>query len=98
MFATLGKRDISYDADLPSVILGRPQQTGMILPVAPGALEVKKLSDQHAHIVVHEPVPLAIGDQIGFGVSHPCTTFDKWRTIFEVDDDGIVVDAIATFF
>jgi len=98
MFATIGKRDISYDADLPTAILGRPRQTGTIEAIAPGALEVRKLSDQHAHIVVHEKVPLAIGDQIGFGVSHPCTTFDKWRTIFEVDDDGIVIDAIATFF
>ena len=25
--------------------------------------------------------PLAVGDLVGCGISHPCTTFDKWRLI-----------------
>jgi D-serine dehydratase len=33
-----------------------------------------------------------------FGVSHPCTTFDKWRVIPVADDQYQVVDAIHTFF
>jgi D-serine deaminase-like pyridoxal phosphate-dependent protein len=38
------------------------------------------------------------GDIIGFGISHPCTTFDKWQVLFVVDDEYGVVDAIRTFF
>jgi D-serine deaminase-like pyridoxal phosphate-dependent protein len=33
-----------------------------------------------------------------FGVSHPCTTFDKWRVIPVIDDDHRIVDAVHTFF
>lgn len=97
MFANIGRRDVSFDADLPRVIAMRHQQEA-VMPVAADVLTVKKLSDQHAHIAVNERLPLAIGNQLGFGVSHPCTTFDKWKILYEVDDDGIVVDAIATFF
>ncbi|WEK42910.1 MAG: alanine racemase [Candidatus Sphingomonas colombiensis] len=98
MFANLGKRDISYDTDLPQLILSRARLSGSVRSIPTGAFSVEKLSDQHAHIAVHGQTTLAIGDQVGFGVSHPCTTFDKWRTLFEVDDDGRVLDAIATFF
>jgi D-serine deaminase-like pyridoxal phosphate-dependent protein len=35
---------------------------------------------------------------VGCGISHPCTTFDKWRLLPVVDDDGAVVDAVHTFF
>jgi D-serine deaminase-like pyridoxal phosphate-dependent protein len=35
---------------------------------------------------------------VGLGISHPCTTFDKWRVIPVVDDTGHVTDAIHTFF
>ena len=38
----------------------------------------------------------------GFGLSHPCTTFDKWRLIPVIDDhthaDPAMVDFIHTFF
>lgn len=97
LYATLGKRDISYDADLPRVIAAR-RRNGETIPVRPGELAVRRLSDQHAHIEVAGDAPFAIGDQLGFGVSHPCTTFDKWRILFEVDDDDVIVTAIATFF
>jgi D-serine dehydratase len=35
---------------------------------------------------------------VGLGVSHPCTTFDKWKLIYLVDDDYRIIDAIQTFF
>jgi D-serine dehydratase len=93
LYANLGKRDISHDIDLPHILATRAGGA-----VDPGALQVRRLSDQHAHIAVPDDLGLAIGDQLGFGVSHPCTTFDKWRVMFEIDDEGLVVDAIATFF
>ena len=40
-----------------------------------------------------------VGDWVGFGLSHPCTTFDKWQLIPVVDADGeTVVDLIRTYF
>ncbi len=41
---------------------------------------------------------LAVGDRIALGISHPCTTFDKWRWMAVVDDDHNVVDAVVTWF
>ncbi len=38
------------------------------------------------------------GDRIGFGLSHPCTAFDKWRTVLLVDDAYCVRDHAHTFF
>jgi len=35
-----------------------------------------------------------VGDLIGFGISHPCTTFDKWRAI-PIANDKYQVVAIA---
>ena len=35
---------------------------------------------------------------IGFGVSHPCTTFDTWRLVWGVDEAGHVTRAIRTYF
>jgi D-serine dehydratase len=39
-----------------------------------------------------------VSELIGLGISHPCTTFDKWKLIPLVDDDYDVVDLIHTFF
>ena len=35
---------------------------------------------------------------VGFGISHPCLTFDKWLVMMLVDDDFHVIGAIRTFF
>ena len=35
---------------------------------------------------------------MALGPSHPCTTFDKWRTLYLVDDDYTVTEAVRTFF
>jgi len=39
-----------------------------------------------------------VGDLVACGISHPCTTFDKWRSLFTVADDYRVTGAIRTFF
>lgn len=41
---------------------------------------------------------LQVGDRVCLGISHPCTTFDKWRWMAVVDEDYTVVDAIVTCF
>jgi D-serine deaminase-like pyridoxal phosphate-dependent protein len=38
------------------------------------------------------------GDLVCFGISHPCTAFDKWRSIPVVDDDYRIVDIMHTYF
>jgi D-serine dehydratase len=35
---------------------------------------------------------------IALGVSHPCSTFDRWRLMYVVDDGYRVVSAIQTCF
>ena len=67
------------------------------MEVAPGHI-VTGLNDQHCHIAVPPESPLAIGDMVCFGISHPCLTFDKWQVICVVDDDYNVLSAIKTFF
>jgi len=39
----------------------------------------------------------AVGDWVGLGLSHPCTTFDKWRLI-PVVSGTTVVDLVRTYF
>jgi D-serine deaminase-like pyridoxal phosphate-dependent protein len=82
---TMGRRDVSEDQDLP-----RPR--GL-----PGSA-VTKLNDQHAYLRVGVDDRVAIGDWVAFGISHPCTTFDKWALIPSIDADNRVVDLIRTFF
>jgi D-serine dehydratase len=35
---------------------------------------------------------------VGCGISHPCTTFDKWRVMYVVNEDYDVVSAVTTYF
>jgi D-serine dehydratase len=95
---TMGKRDVSYDIDLPLArqwfrpgLHQRPQNLGL-------GFEVTGLYDQHTCLRVPADSPLRVGDLVSFGISHPCTTFDKWRLLYVVDDDYTVTEAIRTFF
>jgi D-serine dehydratase len=35
---------------------------------------------------------------IGFDISHPCLTFDKWRVLMVVNERFDVVDVVRTYF
>jgi D-serine dehydratase len=59
---------------------------------------VVALNDQDAHVEVSSSAPFQIGDMQSFGVSHPCTTFDRWRLLYEVDEAYNVIGAVRTFF
>ncbi len=54
--------------------------------------------DQHAFMTVAPGCQLQVGDIISFGTSHPCLTFDKWRSGCLVDDDLRVIEPFSTFF
>jgi D-serine dehydratase len=98
---TMGKRDVSYDADLPRPLFYHRPGPGTPYALPPGC-SIFKLNDQHAYLRLPEGHPLctelAVGDLVGCGISHPCTTFDKWALILGVDDDYHVRGAYNTFF
>ena len=91
-----GKRDVSYDMELPVPrLLKRPGEPPR--PLSGGAAIVA-LNDQHAYMRLDQADELRVGDLVGCGISHPCTAFDKWRLIPLVDDGYQVLDAVLTYF
>lgn len=96
-----GKRDISYDLDLPlpQRIARRGARSMQALEDVPPDWKITALNDQHAYLRFDPagPVP-AVGDRVVLGISHPCTTFDKWRWMPLMEDDGRVTGAITTRF
>jgi D-serine dehydratase len=93
----MGKRDVSYDIDLPMARFWFREGCHDAPQVVDG-LTVDKLNDQHAYLSVPANADLAVGDLLGFDISHPCTTFDKWSLLLEVDDDYTVINGLKTFF
>ena len=93
-----GKRDISHDIDLPVVEKWfRPGLTERPEPLL-GETAITALHDQHACLRFSGKTDLAVGDMIALGISHPCTTFDKWQLLWLVDDEYNVTGGIRTFF
>ncbi|NML46156.1 amino acid deaminase [Ramlibacter sp. G-1-2-2] len=95
---TCGRRDVSYDLEMPVPIAHAPRGARQAQP-APDAWKVSALNDQHAYLRF-DPAGTAprVGDRVGLGISHPCTTFDKWRWLPLVEDDGAITGAVHTRF
>jgi D-serine deaminase-like pyridoxal phosphate-dependent protein len=93
--ACAGRRDVAFDAGLPVPLRIRGRDGALR---AARDMRAVKLDDHHCYLQLPEDAALEPGETVCFGVSHPCTTFDKWRVIPVVDDDYRVVDAIHTFF
>jgi D-serine dehydratase len=93
----LGKRDAAFDSGFPIPALHfRP---GNASPDAvPANWAITKMMDQHAYLAVAAQDDIRVGDMIGFDISHPCLTFDKWRTLSVVDSKYQIIDIIQTFF
>ena len=60
--------------------------------------KVTGLNDQHAYLRLDPGTALAPGDLVCLGISHPCTTLDKWRLIAVLDDEDNVIETVHTFF
>jgi D-serine deaminase-like pyridoxal phosphate-dependent protein len=90
-----GRRDVSFDQGLPAPLRVR-RADGEIAEA--GRMTVTRLDDQHAYLSLPAETSLSPGDLVCLGISHPCTTFDKWRLIPLVDDDYRVIDVIRTYF
>jgi D-serine deaminase-like pyridoxal phosphate-dependent protein len=90
-----GRRDAGFDAGLPVPLRAR-RRDGEAAALA-GA-EVTGLNDQHAYLRLDPGTALAPGDLVCLGISHPCTTLDKWRVVPVLDEEDRVIDAVHTFF
>lgn len=92
---TMGKRDASFDMGMPHpqtwIVEGRRRETNE-------DWRIVKMNDQHAYLHFPAELPLKVGDLVGCGISHPCTTFDKWRWMPVVNDVYDVTGAIKTYF
>lgn len=96
-----GRRDVSFDLGLPVVVSAvRCDET--VRRIDPGPATVTQLNDQHGFVRVDPASELAVGDVVQLGVSHPCTTFDKWRAIPMIDSaqrlEPRVTDVALTYF
>jgi D-serine dehydratase len=93
----LGKRDAAFDSGLPTPALhfrlgeAEPKE-------APGHWLLTKMMDQHAYMQIGGQDEVRVGDMIGFDISHPCLTFDKWRVLAVVNQRYQVVDVVQTYF
>lgn len=95
-FMNAGKRDAAYDLDLPEAQVVRSARDGSVRPAA--GITVTGLSDQHGWVRTSAEAGLEVGDWVGMGLSHPCTSFDKWQLIPLAESDGTVTDYIRTYF
>ncbi len=94
----VGKRDVSYDVDLP--VVERWFRSGLHSEPAPvpEPTVAVQLNDQHLMLRVPADSRYRVGDVLGLGISHPCTTFDKWRLLYVVNERLDVTEGILTFF
>ncbi len=92
VIAGAGKRDAPHDEGLPVPLRVRGLD-GRERDASTG--RVVKLNDHHAYVT---GVPASPGELICFGISHPCTAFDKWRVIPMIEDDYLVTDLLRTYF
>ena len=93
----VGKRDVSFDIDLP---VPRALLRGERRIPLDGAARIVELNDHHGFLDFTGTGDAApdVGDIVELGLSHPCTVFDKWPLIPVLDSEGRVVDAVRTLF
>jgi D-serine dehydratase len=87
-----GRRDVGFDAGLPvplRVAASAQSTAGWI---------VTGLNDQHAYLRLDSGAALAPGDLVSLGISHPCTTLDKWRAVVVCSEADEVIDLVHLFF
>jgi D-serine dehydratase len=93
----LGKRDVSFDMGLPVPLQRyRPGNLADLTGVS-GKAEIVRLNDHHGYLKF-TGFDLAVKDRIAFGISHPCTTFDRWEYLYRVNERYDIVSIVRTFF
>ena len=96
-YVNAGRRDLSSDAHLPEVLAYSPDGA-TVMEVDPARHRTTLMWDQHACIACPEDSPIRPGMKVRLGISHPCTTFDKWAAILMTDGTQNVVGALKTYF
>jgi D-serine dehydratase len=98
---TMGRRDVSYDIEMP-VPIWRASLGDSATRAAPEHWKISALNDQHGYLRYDPSRPIdehpRVGMIVGCGISHPCTTFDKWRWMPVVDEGYRVIDAVSLHF
>jgi D-serine dehydratase len=96
----VGKRDISFDLSMP-VPVARAAAGSLVPQAVPADWKITGLNDQHAYLRWDDaasPQAPVVGERVGLGISHPCTTFDKWHWMPVVEEDYRVSDAVSMHF
>jgi D-serine dehydratase len=88
----LGKRDVPSDIEPPIPLRAHGNDRSL------DGMRVERLMDQHAICRIPPELSLAPGELVVFGISHPCTAFDRRRVLFVLDEDEHVIDAVGTLF
>jgi D-serine deaminase-like pyridoxal phosphate-dependent protein len=90
-----GRRDVSFDAGLPIALWRRSVRGGDVVPLD---ARVSKVNDQHAFLDIAPSDAIEVGDLVALGISHPCTTHDKWQMMPLLDDARRVIDCVRSYF
>lgn len=105
-----GRRDLSFDAGLPVPLRwcepirvaaansSHSDTAPIVVHHFDERASIEALSDQHAFLSVPTEGGPAVGDLVGLGISHPCTTLDRWRVLLLVDEAYTVVGGVQTIF
>jgi D-serine dehydratase len=94
---TMGIRDLPYDLGYP-VPLRQYRDGRPLAEVADTGYAIVNSNDQHSYLRYPAGADIRIGDLFAFGISHPCTAFDKWDVLYRVDEAFNVIGAVKTFF
>lgn len=89
-----GKRDCAFDAGLPQPVAR--YRNGAQLSAE--GIESVGIMDQHCMLRLAPGSDVQVGDILLFGTSHPCLTFDKWKTLLLVDEQYNVLEELDTLF
>lgn len=96
----VGKRDVSFDLAMP-VPIARAVHGSLTALDVPASWKITALNDQHAYLCwnpADAAIAPVVGERVGLGISHPCTTFDKWHWMPIVEEDYRVSDAVTMHF
>ncbi|HDG8096331.1 D-serine deaminase [Klebsiella oxytoca] len=89
-----GKRDCAFDAGLPQPVARYRNGTQL----SAEGIESVGIMDQHCMLRLAPGSDVQVGDILVFGTSHPCLTFDKWKTLLLVDEQYNVLEELDTLF
>ncbi|MGO3147009.1 MAG: alanine racemase [Leucobacter sp.] len=95
-----GRRDVGFDQGFPTIRGVRHRDGSNPRPFIG---QVTDLADQHAFVTFDpgqfdaEGLP-TVGSLIELGISHPCTTLDRWGLVPVLDDQHRVRELIRMYF